>query len=260
METPAEYKVDRPQPATEVALANIEVGSGIALMHPLELARQMAPFVQNATDLDAQADRAVIDTDEAYVKGTEFMSTVTQQWNAIENLRKEAKRPVDDFAKYVQGQCTPAQSLLMLAKSKIETLMLNYRKKVAAAEAARAEAVRKKQEEEALALAQQEEDKGNTAVAAAIVDAATTMPVQRAAAPIGGAKTNSMGRSTNVATQWVGSVAAPMTVLKAIIDGVYPISMIEFKVGELNKAAKTAGVEGTFHGLKVEKSESLRQR
>lgn len=265
MEEPATYTADPSKSvalleATGDPLAPIEVGAGIQLMHPLELVRLMSPFVQNATSMGAQAARAVINSDKAYQVGTEFLSTCTQQWQAIEDLRKRAKVPVDDLGKYIQSQCVPSQQLLVTARGLVEQSMLKYRRVVAEREAAIAEETSKRQEADALKLAEQEEKRGNTGVAAAILDAATAPVPVRAPAPIGGAKTNSMGRSTNEAVRWIGTAEAPMTVLKAIIDGVYPISMIEFKEGELNKAAKTVAAVGTFHGLKVAKSESLRQR
>lgn len=241
-------------------LPDHDIGNGVILMPPLELVRQMGPFAQNALELSDQAERAVIDTDAAYQIGTEFMSTCTQQFNVIEELRKKAKQPVDDLAKYIQGQTVPSQNLLNLAKGKIERLMLAYRRKVEAERQAAAEIIRKQQEAETLKLAEQEEAKGNTGVASAILDAATAPVPVRAAAPIGGMRTNSMGRSTNLASTWVGTAAEPMKMLQAIIDGKLSIACIEWKAGELNKAAKTIGVEGVHNGLKVEKSESLRQR
>lgn len=267
METPGTYTVDKSTaviPAGAAPSQSIEVGVGITLTHPLELTRQMQPFVENAADMAAQADRAVIETDEAYVKGTEFLSTCTQQWNAIEEIRTAAKKPVDDLGRFIQVQCKPAQDQLSCtnppgAKQVLEAKMLAYRRVVAERQRLADEATKKKQEEEALALAQQEQDKGNTTTAAAILDAATTMPAARAAAPIGGARTNSMGRSTNVAKVWKGSAEKPMEVLQAIINGVYPISLIQFQEGEMNKAAKTVAATGTFHGLKIEQVESLRQ-
>jgi hypothetical protein len=261
METPAPYTPDSAKGVLVVdpPQQHVEVGHGITLMHPLELIRQVTPFVENANELSAQAERAVINSDDAYNKGTEFLSSCTQQWNQIESIRTTAKKPVDDFARFIQNQCTPAQGLLTTAKRKLGDLMLAYRRKVEADRAAAAEIVRKAQEAEALKLAEQEQDKGNTGVAAAILDAATTMPAPRPAAPIGGARTNSFGRSTNVASRWVGSPAEPMTILAAIIKGNIPVSCIEWNQAELNKVAKAVGVVGVFNGVKVEKSDSLRQ-
>lgn len=239
---------------------HVDVGHGITVLHPMELIRQVTPFVENANELSEQAKRAVIASDDAYNKGSEFLSTCTQQHAAIEQIRTTAKKPVDDFARFIQSQCVPAQGLLSGAKNTVSLLMLAYRKKVEADRAAAAEIIRKSQEDEALKLSEQEEAKGNTGVAAAILDAATTMPAPRVAAPIGGARTNSFGRSTGVSSRWVGSPAEPMAVLAAIIKGTIPVSVIDWNQAELNKVAKAVGVAGTFNGLKVEKSETLQQR
>ena len=59
----------------------------------------------------------------------------------------------------------------------------------------------------------------------------------------------------------VGSqIVEPMEVLKAIIAGQLPVTLLEWRQVELNQVARSVKVEGTYRGLKIEKVEGLRQR
>lgn len=249
-----------PQAFEHSKMTHVDLGQGVVLLRPVELMRQTQPLMENATQLHSQSERAVIDSDANYVKGTEFLTTCTNQWNLLEELRKLAKAPVDDLAKFIQSQCRPSQDLLTEAKAAVSTKMLHYRKEVENARALEAARVRKQQEEEALKIAQDEENKGNASLASAIVDAVVTPATTVRTAPIGGARTNSFGRSTNVVSRWVGTVVEPMMVLQGIISGKIPISCIDWSAIELNKVAKAIGVEGTYLGIKVAKAESLQQK
>lgn len=236
----------------------LTVATGISILPVLSLAPTLVPFEEAAAELEDQLSRAVIDSDEQYAKGSEFLSLCDHMGKQLETLRKSVKGPIDDYAKLVQTLFVPKQERFKAAKEEMSGRMLTYQK---AAEARRAEAeakVRRAQEEAALALAAESEAKGDTAAAGAILEAAATVPTRAPTRKIGGS--NSMGRSTHVATTWEGRVAEPMVALKAILDGKLPITILEWRPAELNRIAREVAVEGVHSGIKVSKAESLRQR
>lgn len=237
--------------------ATIHLSMGISLIDPLLLIPHLQGHRDVADSLFEQEKRAVIDSQDAYDRGTEFLSACALHWNKIEELRKQAKVPVDQLGEFIQEQTTPWQRRLDGAKKSITAKMVAFNTKRRQEREAADKLVRDAQEQAALKLAQEQEAKGNTAIAGAILEAATVeRPVARAT-PAG---TNSFGRSTGSSFTWKGSAAEPMTILGGIIAGKIPISVLEFKDGELNKVAKSVGVEGTFMGIKIEKVEGLRQR
>ena len=244
---------------TDLPPGALTVANGISILPALKLVPALEPFKAAATDLEAQGERAVIDTDEAYQKGSDFLTLCDQQWRQLEDLRKATKGPVDDYGKFIQGLFLPIQSRFVAVKEGMKARMLSYQK---AAEARRLEAERKvraAQEAAALELAEQEAKGGNTAAADAILEAASAaVPARAPPRKIGGS--NTFGRSTHVAETWVGRVVEPMEVLKAIIAGQLPVTLLEWRQVELNQVARSVKVEGTYRGLKIEKVEGLRQR
>ncbi|OLB83115.1 MAG: hypothetical protein AUI15_36645 [Actinobacteria bacterium 13_2_20CM_2_66_6] len=244
---------------TNLPVGSLTVADGISILPALKLVPALEPFKAAATDLEAQGERAVIDSDETYQKGSDFLTVCDQQWRQLEDLRKATKGPVDDYAKFIQTLFLPIQGRFLAVKDGMRARMLAYQK---AAEARRLEAerkVREAQEAAALELADQAAKGGNTAVADAILEAATAAPPARAPVrKIGGS--NTFGRSTHIAETWQGRIVEPMEALKAIVAGQLPITLIEWRQVELNAVARQVKVEGIFRGLKVEKVEGLRQR
>lgn len=231
----------------------------VSVLPILKLVPQLEPFKTAVEKLEAQAERAAISSEETYQKGSEFLSICQQNWDQMETLRKTVKRPIDDYAKLIQSIFVPIQQRFTTAKQTVSAKMLRFHQAEENRRAAEAEAVRKRNEEAALKLADEAEKTGDTAGAAAILDVATSMPVPRAAPRIG--VTNSLGKSTNVTKRWIGSVAEPMEILKAIIAGHVPMSVIgEWSQSELNRIASTLKVEKTVHGIKIEHKPQLQQR
>lgn len=230
----------------------------ISILPVLELVPQLKPFQDAAENVQAQADRAVIDSEAAFQKGTDFLTVCQDQWQQLEDLRKAVKGPIDDYARFIQSIFVPLQSKFMLAKTTVNSRMLAFHKAEEKRRADEAAAQQRANEEAAQALAEEAQKRGDHAVADAILQVATTAPVPAARPKIGG--TNSFGRSTSVAKRWTATIEKPMDVLKAILEGSLPISLIEWKQAELNKVATTLKVEKVVHGLKVFQSESLQQR
>jgi hypothetical protein len=244
--------------SVSIVPANTGYSGPISILPLLELVPQLEPFKTAATNVEAQASRAVISSEEAYQKGSDFLTVCADQWQQLEDLRKAVKNPIDDYAKLIQSIFVPLQRRFEAAKSSVNAKMLAFHKAEEARRKAEEDKQRRINEEAAQRLAEEAAQRGDHAVADAILDVATQAPVMTSRPRIGG--TNSFGRSTAVTKRWTASVDKPMEVLQAIIDGKLPISLIDWKQVELNKVATTLKVEKTVMGLKVFQSESLQQR
>jgi hypothetical protein len=236
----------------------VPLSTGISILPALALVPQLEPFKAVATNLEAQAERAVIDSEDAWQRGSNFLSVCTDNWEQMEDLRKAVKGPIDDYAAFIQALFKPIQSRIAAAKQSVSGRMLTFQRAEEAQRRAAAEAVRKANEEAALRLAAAAEESGDVSTAAAIMDVAVMAPWPHPAARLGG--TNTFGKSTGVAKRWTASVEAPMQLLAAIIAGHIPMSVIEWKQAELNKVATALKVQKSVHGLKIFQTESLQQR
>lgn len=251
-----EVKLDVSQ-AVSVVAASPE-NSPISILPVLALDPQLAPFREAADNLAAQSERALIDTERKWQKGSDFLTVCDEQWDQLEALRKATKGPVDDYGKFIQAIFVPIQQRVAAAKLLVSNRMSAFQLAEEARRKKVAEDLQKANEEAAAKLAQEAEDRGDTDTAQAILEVATTAPVPVAPLRLGG--TNSYGRSTFNAKRWTASVEKPFEVLQAILDGKLPVSLIEWKQSELNKEATKLKVEKVVHGLKVFQTSNLQQR
>lgn len=234
------------------------LGTGVSVLPALRLVPQLEPFKGAATELEAQASQAVINSVEKYQTGSEFLSFCAMNWDQLEALRVSVKKPIDDYGKFIQSLFVPLQNRFTEAKKLVAGRMLVFKQAEDARAAAEQERVRKANEEAALKLAEEAQSKGDTGGAHALLEVATMLPAPVVAPRLGGR--NSMGFSTGTTKRWVGSVENPMVLLKAIIDGKVPISILEWRQAELNKIAAGLKVTATVNGIKMEQSETLGQR
>lgn len=241
--------------AVSLVPKNNDYSTPISILPILALIPQLEPFKVAAANVTGQAERAVIDSEEAWQKGSDFLTVCSDQWDQLEALRKAVKGPVDDYGKFIQSIFVPLQQNFLLAKGAVNERMRLFQKAEDARRLAAAEAVRKANEEAASKLAQEAEDRGDSATASAILDVATTAPVPVPRTRLGG--TNSYGKSHHIVKRWTASVDSPMQLLQAILDGKVPISIIEWKQAELNKVAANLRVEKIVHGIKVFQTENL---
>lgn len=230
----------------------------ISILPVLALDPQLDPFREAADNVEAQAGRAVIDSEESWQRGSDFLTVCDEQWNQLETLRKATKGPIDDYGKFIQALFVPLQTRFKLPRGEVAGKMDTFRKAEETRRKVAAAAVQKANEEAAAKLAQEAEDRGDTAAASAILEVATLAPVAPAPMRLGG--TNSFGKSTHTVKRWTASVENPMELLKAIFDGRIPISVIDWKQLELNKVAAALKVEKTVFGLKVYQTETTQQR
>jgi hypothetical protein len=244
--------------APTVASEKAPATPGISILPVLELIPQLVPFEERAAELEAMEKRAVIDSADAYTRGSDFETICANNWDQLEALRKAVKGPVDDYARLIQTIFVPKQSRFEAVRKLMNAKRLTYHQAEQKRLADEAAAQRQKNEEQMLKLAEQTAAAGDSKGADAILEAATAAPVPMAPIRIGGS--NSFGLSSSTTKRWVGVVDKPFEVLAAIISGKFPIDMIEFKQSELNAAAKKLGVKGTFNGLKVDQTETLGNR
>lgn len=236
----------------------LTLDTGVSVLPALRLVPQLEPFKAAVTELEAQSERAVINSVDRYQSGSEFLSFCAMNWDQLEALRVSVKRPIDDYAKFIQSLFVPLQNRFTAAKKSVADKMLTFKKAEDARAAAAQELIRRANEEAALKLAEEAQSKGDTSGAHALLEVATMLPAPVVAPRLGGR--NSMGMSTGTTKRWVGTVENPMVLLKAIIDGKVPISVIEWRQAELNKIAAGLKVTATVNGIKMEQSETLGQR
>lgn len=248
----AVVSVPVPQPILQ---NQVEVTQGMSIAPALEISAQLVPFQTALQELEAQGTRVVIDSHDAFQRGTEFLSLCKQYSTQLESFRVTVKKPIDDYGKFIQALFKPMIDRFGVLSGNVSRLMLTFQQQERQREEDERQAASKRQEEEALRLASEREAQGDAAGAAAIVEAATTAPAPLP--PRRMAPTNSFGHRTQTAKRWVGSVVEPMTVLKAILEGKVGIDIIDWRQVELNAIAKKIGVAGVHHGIKCEQSESL---
>jgi hypothetical protein len=245
--------------AIALAPAGSYEGRDISILPILALDPQLQPFRDAAVNVAAQSERAVIDSEQAWQKGADFLTVCQEQWDQLEALRKAVKKPIDDYGKFIQALFVPLQTQFASAKTTVSGRMSLFQKAEQKKREDAARAVQKANEEAAAKLAQEAEERGDTAGADAILQVATMAPVTAAPLRLGG--TNSFGKSTSTVKRWTGSVDNPMEVLRAILDGKLPISIVSgWSQVEINKVSSTLKVEKTVHGLKLFQSENIQQR
>jgi hypothetical protein len=246
---------------TKVSLVTtdaVALSTGISVLPALSLIPQLEPFKAAVANLEAQAQRALIDSEESWQRGSDFETICAQHWEQLEDLRKAVKGPIDDYAKFIQALFLPLQQRFRAAKELVNTKRLTFQRAEQKRREAAAEAIRRANEEATLKLAAEREAQGDTQSAQAIMDMAVMLPLRQPSLRLGGR--NTFGKSDSIAKRWTASVEQPMEVLKAILAGHIPMSVIDWKQAELNKVASSLKVEKTVHGLKIFQTETLQQR
>lgn len=238
--------------------SDLAIGENMSVLPVLKLVPQLEPFKVAAAELEAQLERAVIDSVDAWQRGSDYVSICDQNWKQLEDLRNSVKRPINDYAAFVQTIFVPLQDRYKRVKIAMTGRMFEFKKAEDARAKAAEEAQRKRNEDAAVKLAEEAEKSGDSAGAAALLEVATMAPLPAPAPRLG--TRNSFGKAMVPTKRWVGTVDNPMETLKAIIDGKVSISILEWRQSELNKFAANLKVEKTVFGIKLFQSETLGQR
>jgi hypothetical protein len=234
----------------------VDIAPGISMLPSLRIAAQLVPLKKRADELIAMAGRASIVDADSYARGAAYLGLVKETGEQLETFRVSVKRPIDDYSKFIQKMfmdiITP---LIQQGKNIVSTKMLTYHQAEEAKAREAAAAERKKREDEAAALAAQEREKGNAEAAQAIEEAVAATPAPQVQSTVSNVRVG--GFKVAVPKTWQGEVVAPMDVLRAIIDGKVPISVLEWSQSGLNAYARTIKVEGTHNGIKLEEKATL---
>lgn len=249
--------VPKPAPLPPIAL-----GPGILILPLLQLQADLEPFEVNVINIEGQVERAVIDGQEKYQGGSDVLSAIQSQLNQIEAKRVEAKKPADDYGKMVQKLATPLQARLNEAKATLNSKMLVWYNAEEARKRAAQEVIRKQQQEEADRLAAAARAQGQESTAVAIEEMVAAAPV---APPPKVGVTNYAGKTHGKRVYWNGQVHDQMEILRQVVAGKLPISIVEISKSGMNAVAtehikklpEAEQVEQVYLGIKITKDEKL---
>lgn len=116
----------------------------------------LTEYEEAAANLQAQADRAVIDSQEAYATGGDLIKVARSHAAKAEDLRKELTTPLHQLKTFIDGQFKGPKSAFDKVRSTIEGKMKVWQRAEQERIRKEAEEERKRLEEEALARAEQE--------------------------------------------------------------------------------------------------------
>jgi hypothetical protein len=254
--------VPRETLATDFAFAPVSLAPGISIVPLITLQRDLEPFELNLEDIEGQVSRAVIGDQDAYQGGSDILSAIQAQLNKLEAKRVEVKKPADDFGDMVQKLTKPLKTRLDDAKKSLNEKMLVWYRAEEKRKNDAQEAIRKQQQEEADKLAAAARAQGQESTAEAIENMVAAAPA--APAPRVGVS-NYTGKTHAKRTYWNGEVHDKMEILRQVIAGVLPMSLIEISKSGLNtiatdhiKKLPAADQKDMVHlGIKITKDEKL---
>lgn len=224
-----------------------------------EIGKQIDTFRGIAVELQAQASRAVIDSEKTFAVGTDLLTLVKTHSAELETLRKRMKAPIDAYGKTIQNIFLPVLDEFDAAMNAMKRKMTAFRLEQDRIAREEQERVRKQQEEEALARAAELEAKGQPEAAAAVVEmAAAPLPdVQKTEARRG-----AFGGKASTSETWGAEIVNMRAFLASVLDGSTNFNLADISVSKtsLNNLAKAVKVECVKNGVKITKTTGLTLR
>jgi hypothetical protein len=235
---------------------------------PATLLTQSQPLIDNANNLTAQAEKAVVSNAKEFATATDFVRICQGQLAQAEDARDSLVRPLNQHVKWINDQFRPITNALEAAKKKVSMKAATWK----SAEDAR---VRKEEaeqrrlaEEQAIRDAEAAQEAGDEARAEAILSVAADTPIGPVKAQAArGTLTGAIGSTR---TNWKGEVELDdiTSVCKAIAEGKLPSNMIkDWNKTVMNALAKQVGEkwpedqnEGKHHGMTVKRDVGLSVR
>ena len=203
----------------------------------------------------SQAEAFVIETDELCEMAERDFTACKGMIKALDEERKEFKRPLVEAAAAVDEHFNVAIGWLRKGAGIWEPKILAYRRAQAAqkAEAQRianeqAEAARKALEKQAAKL----EKGGDTETASIVRESASLVTAPAIAVPVA-----SSDRGANTRVTWSAEVFDLMALVKAVAAGTVPLAAIEANTSYLNKRAQLEHEALSIPGVKSHGTESL---
>jgi len=235
---------------------------------PATLLTHSQPLIDNANNLTAQADKAVVTNAEEFSTATDFVKICGSQFNSAEDARKALTGPLNVHIKWINDQFRPITDALTAAKAKVSQKAAAWKQGEDKRVREEEEATRKAAEEQALKDAEDALEAGDEERAEKILDVASETPAGPTKAPaVRGSLTGATGSTK---TNWKGEVKFNdiQEVCQAIADGKLPSNIIkEWAKKPMNDLAKQIGSEwpadqneGKHHGLTVVRDVGLSVR
>lgn len=160
---------------TQPASASVIAAEAFPAMGEVVLTK-VAGFKSLGDQLLAQAERAVIDSDEALSKGADLAKFAKVQLDKQDDARTALVKPLNDHVKFINAQFKPATSTLEKAIATIKTKMATYIEAREAEDQRRLEAARNAAQDMAVERAAELEANGRKDEAQAVVAAAADLP------------------------------------------------------------------------------------
>jgi hypothetical protein len=207
------------------------------LINPNVPPAEITAFASDVSELQAQAERAVINNQESFDTATDFLKICTAKARRIEDIRKTLVKPLNDHVKFINSLFAPIGDGVEQAKAIVERKAREWKiaedKRIREAEMAR----RKAEEEAAMKAAEAAQQAGNQQLADAIIDVAvSSQEKSETKAPAG--RGTLTGATGSLRTRWVGRVDGVRAMCAAIASGDLPESIIRISQSDLNACAE----------------------
>lgn len=200
------------------------------------------------------ANSIVITNQDELEKAAKFLTENKSEQDRLDKDRRELVDPLNAVVKNINGKYKPISDALTLAESIVKKKVSAYiteQERLQRVEQARLNELAEKQRERLEVRADKAEEKGDDSKAQALRDTASTV-VAVAAAPqvhaVAGLGTKKV---------WKATVTDAQKVCKLIAEGIIPVTMIEFKLVELNRFASQWQNTRTFEGITITKENSI---
>ena len=152
-----------------------------------EVSTQTVAIQSAGSELAAQAERAVIDSDDSASRMTDLLGIVKARLKSSEDARKALVKPLNDHVKWINDQFKGATEDLRTADALGRRKLNAYLQEKEARERAERERQRREAEERALEEASRLEASGKAKEAEALVDSAALIPEAPKSGPTRGA-------------------------------------------------------------------------
>jgi hypothetical protein len=238
-------------------MTNKTVAASPSVMTPEGLTEKVKPITNAISQLEAQAERAIINSDESLATGGDLYKIINSQIKKNDEARTSLVKPLNDHVKWINSQFKPnadsLDSILKNLKAKMNTYVSERQKKLDQ------EAAEQKRlaEEEALNRAAEHEAAGNSELANDIVESAASMPT---AAPKAAIARGGYGGATSSRTDWKGECVSVKELCAAIGRGDIPEDFITVNQAKLNALALSKKEEKTNFGIRLYKNVSASVR
>lgn len=201
-----------------------------------DLAMTVTNLQASADDLLSQAERATVDDQKAYEKGTDFRKIVSGIKKRADDKRKELVEPSGRRVRTINAEFKKVKDTLDQADTAVKTKMLGWYSAEQARIRKENERKRKVAEEAALEAAEKVEEEGDAATAEAILNMASEVPEADDRPAIGRGELT--GATSVASTVWTGRVDNIKDACRAIADGLLPEDTVVFPQSKLNALAR----------------------